>query len=282
MLHPRREEKERDEEAKKRQRQGSSPLLCLSALSLELHREQEKRAAALTFAPSVTLLSASFTIRWRQRDLDCAEAWFGGAERRRARGTTWIGKTKERWRLPPVLLAARRLSLSSFFPLPETGLLVRYCPCASACSTIQIDSALSFRGKGHQLSRGSLGKAPLLTSFTISRAVGRRLDRLSSHAFPLILLKTKKQTGPLLRHRPPQPAGRPRGPQAQAQEARPKPQLVLHGRQVPRLLPDHGRVLQLADGRRLPGVLGGAVHSHGREGAADRGVLVQEEGRLER
>ena len=179
----------------------------------------------------------------------------------------------------------RRRRRRRLFSHPKLAFSLRCCPCASACSPISIGSAPSCRERGHQLSRGSLGTRISLSIFArcFFRSGPPSIDfflfRSSCH---FSLPRPKQNAGPLLRHRPPQPAGGPRGPQAQAQEARPVAQQLLHGCQVPGLLPDHRRVQQLADGRRLPGVLGGAVHAHGREGEAYRGLLVQEEGRLER
>ena len=87
-------------------------------------------------------------------------------------------------------------------------------------------------------------------------------------------------TAPQLRHRPPPPSRRPGSPQAQAQAPRPVPQLLLHGRQVPGLLPHHHRVLQRADRRRLPLLLRRAVHADRGAGAADGGVFVPAQGGL--
>jgi hypothetical protein len=57
--------------------------------------------------------------------------------------------------------------------------------------------------------------------------------------------KTSSLTRAGSRYRSPQPTcGRPR-PNPQAQEGRPRAQLVLHGRQVPRMLPDHVSVFNL-------------------------------------
>lgn len=134
------------------------------------------------------------------------------------------------------------------------------------CSTISIGSAPCCQERGHQCSRGSLGTACLCSYrsralfFSFRAAVDRTFFRFLHHII------TSSQTGPLVRHRPPPPAGSSRSPQAQAQEARAVPQLLLHGRQVPGMLPDHRSLLQLADGGRVPGVLGGFVHPDRREG----------------
>ena len=60
-------------------------------------------------------------------------------------------------------------------------------------------------------------------------------------------------------------------------DPRTRPPLLLHGRQVPRLLHHHDRLLARANRRRLRRVLAGAVPAYGRQGETHRGVLVSEE-----
>ena len=84
----------------------------------------------------------------------------------------------------------------------------------------------------------------------------------------------------VLRHRPPPPARRPRSPAAQAQTPGPVAQLLLHGCQVPGLLPDHDRVLALPDGRDVLVVLGDALPADGGQGPPDGGLLLPAQGRL--
>ena len=60
-------------------------------------------------------------------------------------------------------------------------------------------------------------------------------------------------------------------------DPRTRPALLLHGRQVPRLLHHHDRLLARANRRRLRRVLAGAVPAYGRQGETNRGVLVSEE-----
>ena len=55
------------------------------------------------------------------------------------------------------------------------------------------------------------------------------------------------------------------------------PALLLHGRQMPRLLHHHNRLLARPDRRYLRRVLNRAVPADGWEGEVDRGVLVQAE-----
>ena len=288
LRHSGREIGERDEEARRRR---ASELLSPLSLSLPLScsrcggweqkkREPPPRLLRGPLEPSATLLSASLTGRWHQPLRRGLRGRSTASERERG---TMRTDEEERWRTagggkgapppPPPLLSSEAGFLAALLSVRLRVLadLDRVC---ALC-----------RERGHQLSRGSLGTRISLSIFArcFFRSGPPSIDfflfRSSCH---FSLPRPKQNAGPLLRHRPPQPAGGPRGPQAQAQEARPVAQQLLHGCQVPGLLPDHRRVQQLADGCRLPGVLGGAVHAHGREGEAYRGLLVQEEGRLER
>jgi hypothetical protein len=63
----------------------------------------------------------------------------------------------------------------------------------------------------------------------------------------------------------PPPASRRGEAQAQAEAPRAAPQLVLHGRQVPRMLQDHDRVQPRADGRPLRRLLHRSVPAHRRK-----------------
>lgn len=100
------------------------------------------------------------------------------------------------------------------------------------------------------------------------------------------------------RSRSPQPNTAGRGPQAQAEgtnhplppnaskwrcadfalslDARSRPPILLHGRQVPRLLHHHDRLLARPNRRRLRGLLTGALPTYRWQGAVDGGMLVQE------
>ena len=53
--------------------------------------------------------------------------------------------------------------------------------------------------------------------------------------------------------------------------------LFLHGRQVPRLLHHHHRLLTRTNRRSLRRLLSGAMPAHWWQGKADRGLLIQEE-----
>ncbi len=55
---------------------------------------------------------------------------------------------------------------------------------------------------------------------------------------------------------------------------------LLHGREVPGLLSDHNRLLPLTDGCGLRELLDHPVHTHWRQGALDRGVLIPAQGRV--
>jgi len=71
------------------------------------------------------------------------------------------------------------------------------------------------------------------------------------------------------RSRPPAPAGRVRGQAAQAEAPGTEPQQLLHGCEVPRLLPDHHRVLACVHRCVLRRLLHRAVPAHRRQGAPD-------------
>ena len=55
-----------------------------------------------------------------------------------------------------------------------------------------------------------------------------------------------------------------------------QPPILLHGRQVPRLLHDHHRFLTRPDRRHLPGLHHGPVSADGRQGSINRGLLFPE------
>ena len=60
-------------------------------------------------------------------------------------------------------------------------------------------------------------------------------------------------------------------------DACPSAAVVLHGRQVPRLLHHHHRVLSCTNSRHLSGLLDRALPTHWWQSPIDRGLLVQEE-----
>ncbi len=64
---------------------------------------------------------------------------------------------------------------------------------------------------------------------------------------------------------------------AQTQEFGATPQLLLHGRQISRLLQDHQRLQPRSDRRPL---LHSAVSTHGRKGKADRRFIFLKEATL--
>ena len=57
-------------------------------------------------------------------------------------------------------------------------------------------------------------------------------------------------------------------------DSRPRPPLILHGRQMPRLLHHHDRLLARTDRRRLWWVQHRAVSAYRWESAVDGGMLV--------
>jgi hypothetical protein len=57
-------------------------------------------------------------------------------------------------------------------------------------------------------------------------------------------------------------------------DSRPCPPIILHGRQVPRLLHHHHRLLTRPDRRHLRRLLNGAMSTHRRQGSADGGLLI--------
>jgi len=85
---------------------------------------------------------------------------------------------------------------------------------------------------------------------------------------------TPRPTGS--RRRSPQPNARGRSAQAQAQDPRTRPPLLLHGRKVPGMLHNHDRLLARPDGGPVCRVLSGAVPADRWQGPADRGMLVPE------
>ena len=60
-------------------------------------------------------------------------------------------------------------------------------------------------------------------------------------------------------------------------DPRPRTPLLLHGRQVPRLLHHHDRLFARPNSRHLPRLLDCALPTNGRKGAFDRGMLVPAE-----
>ncbi len=62
-----------------------------------------------------------------------------------------------------------------------------------------------------------------------------------------------------------------------ALDTRARPALLLHGRQMPRLLHHHDRLLARPNRRHLWRLLDGPLPADGREGAVDGGLLVPEE-----
>lgn len=61
-----------------------------------------------------------------------------------------------------------------------------------------------------------------------------------------------------------------------------EPQQLLHGCEVPRLLPDHHRVLACVHRCVLRRLLHRAVPAHGRKGTPHRGMQLQAQGRVNR
>ncbi len=61
------------------------------------------------------------------------------------------------------------------------------------------------------------------------------------------------------------------------QDPRARPALLFHGRQVPRLLHHHHRLLARTDRRGVRRLLAGAVPADRRQGTPDRGLLVSAE-----
>jgi hypothetical protein len=59
-------------------------------------------------------------------------------------------------------------------------------------------------------------------------------------------------------------------------DSRSRPTILLHGRQVPRLLHHHYRLLARPNRRRLRRLFTGALPTHWREGSAHRGLLFPE------
>uniref|UniRef100_A0A8R7V7W6 Uncharacterized protein n=1 Tax=Triticum urartu TaxID=4572 RepID=A0A8R7V7W6_TRIUA len=82
------------------------------------------------------------------------------------------------------------------------------------------------------------------------------------------------------RHRPAQPAGGAREAQAQEEAPRAVPQLLLHGRQVPGLLQHHYCVQPLPDCGGVPWLPNSALPANGRQGQANRRLLLPPQGRL--
>merc|ERR1712093_460236 len=82
--------------------------------------------------------------------------------------------------------------------------------------------------------------------------------------------------------RPPQPFKSSRAAAPQEEEIGAGPKLLLHGRQVPRMLQHHHRLLPRPDRRPVRILLDRPLPANRREGSIDRGLLLPPQGISER